>query len=300
MGARKEVRVDLTKFDAERPILIAGPTASGKSALAIALSRRTGGTIVNADALQVYSAWRVLTARPSTADEQAAPHALYGHVRSETAYSAGAWLRDITPYLSAHPAPIIVGGTGLNFAALTEGFAEIPAIPNSIRSTANQMPLNDMVAALDPTTISRLDLANRARVQRAWEVQQATGKPLSVWQDDTPPPVLPLKDAQPIVVDAPKEWLTPRIEMRFGMMIEAGALDEVRQNQFDFDPTRPCDKAIGAPELMAHLNGDMTLDAAVDRSVIATRQYAKRQRTWFRARMQGWQVVSGSDLATLV
>lgn len=300
MGAKKEVRVDLTKFNAERPILIAGPTASGKSALAMALSRHTGGTIVNADALQVYSAWRVLTARPSQTDETTAPHALYGHVPADTVYSSGAWLRDVSVFLANRPAPIIVGGTGLNFAALTEGFAQIPAIPPFVRTEADQQTIADMIAGLDAQTKSRLDLANRARVQRAWEVQKSTGKSLSAWQDETPPPLLPLADAQPIVVDAPKEWLTPRIEQRFHMMIKDGALDEVRRNQSTFDPTRPADKAIGASELMAHLNGKMTQDAAIERAVIATRQYAKRQRTWFRARMQSWQAVEGADLRTLI
>ncbi|SFG08010.1 tRNA dimethylallyltransferase [Palleronia marisminoris] len=270
----------------DRPVLVAGPTASGKSALALAIAEAHGGVIVNADALQVYARWRILTARPSPEDELRAPHALYGHV-ADASYSVGRWLRDAAP--ASHGArPIFTGGTGLYFMALTQGLNEIPETPPQIRAEGDAIPLPDLLAALDARTRARLDPENRARVQRAWEVQRATGKPLADWQDRPVTPLLPLAETTPLVVHAPPEILSPRIERRFAAMIEAGALDEVRANAADFDLGRPADRAIGAPELMAHLQGRITLDEAIRQATIATRQYAKRQRTWFRSRMADW------------
>jgi len=279
--------------DPDAPILIAGPTASGKSALALRLAEATGGVIVNADAIQVYSDWRVLTARPSAAEEARAPHALYGHVPGDVAYSVGDWLRDLAPLLRAGPRPIIVGGTGLYFAALTEGLASIPATPPAIRATAmarleaGERP--DMVAELDPATRARIDVLNPMRVQRAWEVQRATGRGLAAWQDATPPPLLPLERAQPLLVEAGKDWLNDRIARRFDAMLAEGALEEARANLPGWDPALPSSRAIGAPELIAHLRGEMTREEARAAATIATRQYAKRQRTWFRARMRAWR-----------
>ncbi len=288
--------IDWKSLDADRPVLIAGPTASGKSALALEVAARSGGVVVNADALQVFANWRVLTARPSAEEEAAAPHALYGHVPGDTPYSVGHWLRDVAPLLTGGARPIIVGGTGLYFTALTEGLAEIPEVPPEVRAEADALPLPALLAALDDEQRSRIDCANRARVQRAWEVLRATGKPLWRWQDETPPPLLPLTEAQPFLVDAPKEWLTPRIARRFDLMLEAGALDEARANLPHWSPALPSAKAIGAPELIAHLRGKLSLSEAAERAKISTRQYAKRQRSWFRARMQAWQNVSASAL----
>ena len=291
----------MTKIDIHqnRPVLIAGPTASGKSALALQIARQQGGVIVNADALQVFDGFRVLTARPDDDDLAQAPHALYGHVAFDQPYSVGAWLRDLEPYLQGQR-PIIVGGTGLYFTALTNGLAEIPATPPKTREIADAMALPDLLAALDAATIDRIDTQNRARVQRAWEVQHSTGRGMAVWQDTTAPPRLPLSDVTPIVLDAPKDWLTPRISQRFDQMIDGGALDEARAILPHWHPSLPVAKAIGAPELIAHLNGEMTLAAARDAAVIATRQYAKRQRTWFRKRMRDWAVldISSTDLST--
>ena len=283
---------DLIKsLDRSRPVLIAGPTASGKSALALEIARVLGGPIVNADALQVYSDWRVLTARPSAEDEMAWPHVLYGHVAGDVAYSVGTWLGEVRAYLGGNP-PVIVGGTGLYFTALTEGLADIPATPQKIRDTAmariNAEGAAALLAELDPETASRIDQANPMRIQRAWEVLQSTGRGLSDWQDDTGPPLLPLNEAQPLLIDAPKDWLTPRIEQRFDQMIRAGALDEARQNAPDWHPGLPSAKAIGAAELIAHIRDEMSLEEARDAAIIATRQYAKRQRSWFRARMKDW------------
>ncbi|WP_158968509.1 tRNA (adenosine(37)-N6)-dimethylallyltransferase MiaA [Chachezhania sediminis] len=271
------------------PVLIAGPTASGKSALALTIAERHGGRIVNADASQVYGCWRVVTARPSAAEEARAPHALYGHVAHDAPYSAGHWLREVAPLLPDGPRPIIVGGTGLYFTALTQGLADIPATPPEIRAEADLIPLETLLADLDPRTAEGLDRRNRARVQRAWEVQRATGRGMADWQADTPPPLLPLSGTLPLVMDAPKDWLTARIERRFDAMLAAGALDEVAAMRDRYDPALPSMRAIGVPELMDHVAGRLSLDEARQRATVSTRQFAKRQRTWFRSRMGAWR-----------
>jgi len=282
--------IDLADIAPERPVLIAGPTASGKSALALRIAEEQGGVIVNADALQVFANWHILTARPSDADLARARHVLYGHVARDENYSVGHWLRDLAPYLDQRP--IIVGGTGLYFSALTEGLAEIPPTPADIRAQADTLTRETMLAALDPATATRIDQQNPMRVQRAWEVHRTTGRGLAAWQDDTPPPLLPLSDCSALLIDAPKDWLTPRIERRFDAMLDLGALGEARANLANWDPSLPSSRAIGAPELIAHLKGELTLDQARGAAIIATRQYAKRQRTWFRARMKAWNRLS--------
>ncbi len=278
----------------EAPVLIAGPTASGKSALALELAARDGRLIVNADALQVYANWRILTARPSVADEAALPHALYGHVPRDAAYSVGHWLREVAPLL-AHPV-VIVGGTGLNFNALTRGLAEVPDVPPEIRAEADARMEAEgreaLLADLDPATAARIDRLNPVRVQRAWEVLRATGRGLASWQDATPAPLLPLAEAEPLVLVPEVDWLNDRIGRRFQQMLTDGALEEARSNLPGWDPRRPSSKAIGGPELIAHLRGEMSLDQAVDAATLASRQYAKRQRTWFRSNMKAWQQVS--------
>ena len=285
---------DLTTLPPDRPILIAGPTASGKSALALHLAETCGGVIVNADASQVFANWQVLTARPSAADMARAPHLLYGHVAGDAPYSVGHWLREVAPLLTAGPRPIIVGGTGLYFTALTAGLAQIPALPAHVRPAAEARlqagGLAALLGDLDPATLARIDRQNPMRVQRAWEVWFGTGRGLADWQDATPPPLLPLAQAVPILVEAPKDWLNARIARRFAAMLAGGALEEARANLPDWDPAHLSAKAIGAPELIAHLQGHLTLEAAQEAATIATRQFAKRQRTWFRARMQGWHV----------
>jgi tRNA dimethylallyltransferase len=284
--------IELSDIPPDQPVLIAGPTASGKSALAMDIARTSGGVIVNADALQVYDNWRVLSARPSVEDEAELPHRLYGHVAGSSDYSVGHWLRDVAPLLSGPDRPIIVGGTGLYFTALTQGLADIPATPPEIRAEADRiiasqghMPLLNM---LDAATRARVDTLNPMRVQRAWEVLQATGKGLAAWQDETPPALLPLDQTLPILFDVDKDWLNARIAQRFDLMLEHGALDEARANLTDWTPTRLSAKAIGAPELIAHLQGHLSLDEAREAATIATRQFAKRQRTWFRSKMKTW------------
>ncbi|PSK86047.1 tRNA dimethylallyltransferase [Limimaricola soesokkakensis] len=277
-------------LDPARPVLIAGPTASGKSALALAVAETGGGVVINADALQVYADWRVITARPSPDEEARAPHALYGHVGRDQTYSVGHWLRDVAPMLGG-ARPIITGGTGLYFSALTEGLAEIPATPPEIRAEANAIPLPDLVAGLDAASAAQIDLLNRARVQRAWEVLRATGRGIAEWQADTPAPLLPLDQAQPLVLRPEPAWLNARIARRFDAMLEAGALDEAREALPHWTPEAPWARAIGAPELIAHLRGETDLATAREAAIIASRQYAKRQRSWFRGRMREWREI---------
>ncbi|WP_050927792.1 tRNA (adenosine(37)-N6)-dimethylallyltransferase MiaA [Aestuariivita boseongensis] len=274
------------------PVLIAGPTASGKSALAMEIAATHGGVIVNADASQVYDCWRVVTARPSPEDEAALPHALYGHIAWDAPYSAGHWLREVGAILKASQRPIIVGGTGLYFMALTEGMADIPETPPDIRAKGDALDLPTLLAALDAETAARIDTANRARVQRAWEVLSATGRGLAAWQDDTPPPLLPPEACTRIVLDAPKAWLEARIFRRFDAMVAQGALDEVRAMAPHYDPAKPAFRAIGVPELMGHVTGALSLDEAREAASISTRQFAKRQRTWFRKRMRDWHAIN--------
>lgn len=284
----------LDSLSREAPVLLAGPTASGKSALAMELAARDGRLIVNADALQVYGNWRILTARPSPEDEAALPHALYGHVGREQPYSVGHWLRDLAPHLG-RPV-VIVGGTGLNFNALTRGLAVVPDVPPEVRAEADTRIAAEGAAALladlDPATAARIDVLNGARIQRAWEVQRATGRGLASWQDATPPPLLALREVEAIALTPDPDWLNRRIDQRFAAMIAAGAVEEARANLPGWTPRLPSSRAIGGPELIAHLQGDMTLPEATAAATLASRQYAKRQRTWFRSNMKAWSQLS--------
>ncbi len=272
-------------------MLIAGPTASGKSALAMEIAARDGRVIVNADALQVYDCWRLLSARPSAADEAALPHALYGHVGRAEIYSTGRWLREVGGLLD-RPV-VIVGGTGLNFSALTEGLADIPAVPPPVRAEADARVaaegFDGLLAELDQATAARIDRQNGARIQRAWEVLHATGRGLAAWQDETPPPILPRSQTEALVLRPAVDWLDARIARRFHSMLAAGALEEARAALSSWDARRPSSKAIGAPELISHLQGKSTLCEATAAAILQSRRYAKRQRTWFRSRMTDWR-----------
>lgn len=284
----------LGNISRDAPVLLAGPTASGKSRLALELAARDGRVIVNADALQVYANWRILTARPSPADAAALPHCLYGHIAREQSYSVGHWLREVAPLLD-RPV-VIVGGTGLYFTALTRGLAEIPPVPPAVRAEADaRMAAGGraaLLADLDPATAARIDPLNGARVQRAWEVWRATGRGLAAWQDTTPAPLLPLAQAEALVLTPQTAWLNDRIDRRFAIMLAEGALDEVRSNLAGWTPGLPSSRAIGAPQLVAHLQGRLALDDASAAAVLASRQYAKRQRTWFRSNMDDWTKLS--------
>ena len=285
--------------DPDKPVLIAGPTASGKSALALWLAEAQGRSVVNADALQVHDSWRVLSARPSPEDEARAPHRLYGHVPRGADYSVGHWLRDVAPLLAENP--VIVGGTGLYFSALTEGLADIPPTPPAIRAEADailaERGIGALLADLDPETAARLDRRNPARVQRAWEVLRATGRGLAVWQAETGAPMLPLSRATAYALQPRIDWLNARIDARFETMLSHGALDEARAALPHWprtagSPTAPLwTRAIGAPALIDHLQGHISLESARDSATLATRQYAKRQRSWLRNRMATWAPV---------
>lgn len=286
------------------PILIAGPTASGKSALALRLAALWDGCIINADALQVYDCWSVLSACPDATEQAQAPHHLYAHIGKHTPYSAGHWVRDVADVLSTtNKRPIIIGGTGLYFMALTKGLAAIPEIPADIRQQGDALRLVDGTASFiadlqtkDPNTLQTLDQNNPARLQRAWEVLQTTGKGLSRWHAETPPPLVDPAQASKIVLTSDRDWLANRIEQRFDMMIDAGALDEVRDYIADgWDQTLPSAQAIGARELVAYLNDELPLETAIEQAKAQSRQYAKRQRTWFRSKMAEWQQIHAAQ-----
>jgi tRNA dimethylallyltransferase len=286
--------------DTVKAVLIAGPTASGKSALALALADRLGGTIVNADSMQVYGDLRVITARPSVEEEARAPHRLYGHVDASEIYSTGRWLSDAAAAISAITAagrlPIVVGGTGLYFKALTTGLAAVPAIPADIRDHVRGRLESEGVGALyaelinrDPQTAARLMPLDRARIARALEVVLATGRSLSDWHKEGLPAPLDPAHAAKIFVTSDRKELVARIERRFSEMLKQGALEEVRALAArQLNPLLPAMKAHGVPWLIRHLRGELSLDEAAEGSIMDTRRYAKRQLTWFRGQMKDW------------
>jgi len=286
------------------PVVIAGPTASGKSALALRIAETQGRRIVNADALQVWNCWRVLSARPSEEEEARAPHLLFGHLSPGAPYSVGHWLREVTAILAEDPAPVIVGGTGLNLTALTEGLAEIPPVSPDIRAEADRLirahGASALLSDLDPATAARIDQRNPARVQRAWEVLRVTGRGLASWQDETRPPLLAPGRATLLRLDSDRDWLAERIDRRFEGMMEGGALDEVSAILPIWNPAALWAKAIGAPELVAYMKGQLDRDAAISAAQAQSRQYAKRQRHWLRGRMAHWRGirVPSADWAT--
>ena len=283
-----------------RPILIAGATASGKSALAIKIAKKLGGVIINADAMQVYEGWKILTARPTKQDQRNVSHLLYGHVDNKEAYSVGDWLRQVTPLLDGNHRPIIVGGTGLYFRALTEGLANIPKIPEEYKKKSSELIQNgkmlDMVADFDEATRSKIDLQNPVRVARAWEVLQATGKSIVSWQADTPPPILNINKCDAILMHSSTHWLNERIKIRFEAMLDNGVLEEITENSQSWDPKLQSSQAIGATQLIEYNLGRISIEKATELAVIASRQYAKRQKTWFRKRMENWRTIVAEDI----
>jgi tRNA dimethylallyltransferase len=293
-------------------ILIAGPTASGKSALALKLAEKLGGEIVNADSMQVYRDLRIITARPTPDDEQRVPHRLYGHVDAAESYSVGRWCRDAAKALAAvekasRPA-IIVGGTGLYFNALTRGIAAVPPIPSEIRKAVRDRLARDgapalhaELAALDPAGAARLMPGDRSRVTRALEVVLATGRSLSDWHDDNKPPMVDLARAAKIFLMPPREELLARIGTRFDAMIQAGALDEVRALAArKLDPNLPAMKAHGVPWLIRYLKDEITLDEAIEGGKRDTRLYTKRQATWFRNQLPQFEWAAPADALAAV
>jgi tRNA dimethylallyltransferase len=285
-------------------ILLAGPTASGKSRLALELATARDGVIVNADSMQVYAELRMLSARPSVEDETAAPHRLYGHVGVATRYSVGAWLEDVGPVLAeakrAGRLAIVVGGTGLYFKALTEGLAVIPAVPASVRTAVLADAENDesaalhaRLAAVDPEDAAAIRPSDRSRIIRALEVFAATGKSLAAWKRMAASrPLVDLAGAERLVLLPDRAGLHRRIADRAEHMVHAGALDEVRAlAALGLNPELPAMKAIGARELLDHIAGKTSLEEATAAIKTETRRYAKRQMTWFRNQMGDWPVV---------
>jgi len=283
----------INQISSETPILITGQTASGKSHLALQIAEKRDRVIVNAEAIQVYRNWRILTARPSIAEEALATHMLYGHIAAQIEYSVGRWLKDVQKILNIYPNPIIVGGTGLYFSSLTNGLIDIPDIPAQIRSEAKSRIQSDgfesLIEEIDPETIKKIDKNNPVRIQRAWEVMKATGRGLISWHRETPKPVLELKNCEKILVDGDAFIINNRISSRFDRMLDNGLLEEASKNFSTWDQKNPSSKAIGAKELMAFLNDDISMEQLKEKVVVATRQYAKRQRTWFRSKMKSWK-----------
>jgi tRNA dimethylallyltransferase len=281
-------------------ILIAGPTASGKSALGLALADKLGGVIVNADSMQVYRDLRVITARPTPAEEAAAPHVLYGHVDAAERYSVGAWRVDAAAALATADrdgrTAIVVGGTGLYFESLSKGLAAVPPIAPDIRAAVRarleaqgSAALHAELAQVDPVTAQRLMPADRSRIARALEVVLATGRSLSDWHRDGMPPVLDADHAIKVFLDPERSALQRRIETRFAAMLATGALAEVAALAGrGLDPALPAMKAHGVPWLIRHLRGEIELEEAAAGGVRDTWRYTKRQATWFRNRMPDW------------
>jgi tRNA dimethylallyltransferase len=279
----------------KRAVLIAGPTASGKSALALALAEHFGGVVINADSMQVYRELRILTARPSPADEACAPHRLYGTVGAAEPFSVARWLEDLRGILAEERRlPIIVGGTGLYFEALTQGLADIPPIPAALRSEVRALgtdALHDTLSARDPVMAARLEAGDRQRLARALEVVLATGRSLAAWQSEAAAaPLLPLGDVSAFVLSPPRAELYAAIDGRFAAMMTAGAVDEVRALEaLGLPADVPILKALGVAPLQALLAGAMAKEDAVKAAQTASRQYAKRQLTWFRNKFMSWK-----------
>ena len=281
-----------------RAVLIAGPTASGKSALALARARELGGVVVNADAMQVYAVLRLLTARPSDEETGGVPHLLYGIVAPAERFSTGDWLRAVEALLAEHAdVPLVfAGGTGLYFDALTKGLAEVPKVPPEIvREVETELAGLDreargrLLAERDPATARLLRSPDPQRVARALAVLKATGRSLASYQQAPQRGLLDGFELERIVLNPDREVLRQRIAARFEAMFEAGAVEEVKAlRALDLDPSLPAMKAIGVREISDWLDGKITREEAMRRAVIATRQYAKRQRTWFRNRMSDW------------
>jgi tRNA dimethylallyltransferase len=288
----------------QRAVLIAGPTASGKSALALRLAEELGGTIINADSMQVYRDLRIITARPTPQDEARVPHLLYGHVDAAENYSVGRWCVDAAAALAAVERagrlPVVVGGTGLYFKALTRGLAAVPPIPAAVRSAVRSRlaaegagPLHAELRDRDPAAARRLMPGDRARIARALEVVTATGRSLTDWHAEGMKPTLDPDRAIKVFLDVDRAELYRRIDARFDAMFAAGVLEEVRAlGRRGLDAALPAMKAHGVPWLIRHLAGEIDLATAAAEAKRDTRRYTKRQATWFRHQLPDWTWVA--------
>jgi tRNA dimethylallyltransferase len=284
--------------------LIAGPTASGKSALALRLAERTGAEVVNADSMQLYAGLRVITAGPSPEELGRAPHHLFGTVDPADGWSVGRWLRaarQVIGEIRGRGRPVVVvGGTGLYFRALTKGLAEIPEVPAEVRAEAaadfermGEDAFRARLAEVDPAAAARIAPGDRQRLARAWEVFAATGEALSDWQQTGEPAI---SDWTAVALEPPREVLYARCDARLLAMVDEGALEEVRALAArNLDPALPAMKAVGVRELAAHLRGGTTLEAAVAAAQQETRRYAKRQMTWMRGQMADWPRLTAAE-----
>jgi tRNA dimethylallyltransferase len=287
-----------------KAVLIAGPTASGKSALAVELAQKTGGVIVNTDSMQVYRDLRIITARPRPEEEAMVQHRLYGHVDAAVNFSAGHWVADAAKALAEaraqHRAAIFVGGSGLYFKALTRGLSAVPPIPPELREGVRTRLERDGVEALhaelarrDPASAERLRPRDRTRVARALEVVEATGRSLTDWHRQGLPPLLPQGTFRALFLAPDRDALYARVDARFNAMLKAGALDEVAGLAARrLDPLLPVMKAHGVPPLIRHIRGEITLEEAAAVGRADTRHYAKRQFTWFRHQLPDFEWVT--------
>jgi tRNA dimethylallyltransferase len=288
-------------------LLIAGPTASGKSALAIELARRLGGAVINADSMQVYSDIRVLSARPSPGEEALAPHLLFGHVDAGVNYSVGKWLQDAQEALEycrdQALRPIFVGGTGMYFKALTQGLSDIPAVPDEVRADVRARmegvsapDMHALLAGRDPTTAARLRPSDPQRILRALEIFEATGQPLASFQGARSEPLMAPGSWSGLFLDAPREWLYPRIDARFEAMMELGAVEEAQALMArGLDPALPSMRAHGIPGLIDWLSGRISREEAITRGQADTRHYARRQFTFARRQLPGFVWISPQE-----
>ena len=294
-------------------VLLAGPTASGKSALALEIARRCHGVVINADSMQVYRDLRIITARPSMDEEAMAPHDLYGHVDAAVNYSVGRWVLDAETAIKAARAagglPILIGGTGLYFKAAERGLAAMPAVPAAVREAIRQQAegrtpqsLHADLAAVDPASAARLRTSDPQRILRALEVFAATGRSLTEWQQEPhSPPLIDPHRALRLFLAPERAALYGRIDARFDTMVSDGALEEVaRLGQRGLDPALPAMRAHGVPWLLKALAGDIAIDLAIAHAKADTRHYAKRQFTWFRHQMPGWRFLDPAEAALAV
>lgn len=297
----------MSEGHSSKAVLIAGPTASGKSALALELALNAGGIVINADSMQVYRDLRVITARPTQDEEARVPHRLYGHVDAAVNFSAGAWVVDAAKALEQARVegrlPIFIGGTGLYFKALTAGLSVVPPIPAEIRENVRARLDRNGVEALhaelarrDPRAAERLNLRDRTRIARALEVIEATGRSLLDWHHEGQPPLLPKDSFRAVFLAPERDELYARIDARFDAMLGAGALTEVEQLAArGLDPLLPAMKAHGVPVLIRHLRGELSLEEAAIIGRADTRHYAKRQFTWFRHQLPEFEWVKPEE-----